>query len=88
MYANAIQSANCARPQTQVDRLGEAIEHIEKALFGLTEKLDPVLRPSEACALAGEMKACPIIQSRLASLVDRLFAIPTRIAGMADRVDA
>lgn len=87
MYANAIQSGGCVRPQTQVDRLGEAIEHIEKALFGLAEKLDPVMRPCEPRPLAGHLKDGGPIPSRLATLVDRLFEIPPRIEDIYDRVD-
>lgn len=90
MYANAnaTTTGGCVRPQTQVDRLEEAIEHIEKSLFGLTEKLEPVLRPSEPCALADKLKDYPALVSRLGSLVDRLYSIPGRIASIADRVDA
>lgn len=87
MYANESTTGGCVRPKGQVERLEEAIEHIERSLAELAGRLDPVTQPSEPRAMAANLKDCTAPLSRLAVLVNRLFAIPPRIADIADRID-
>lgn len=72
----------------EVERLGGALDSLEKTMEEHAGRIDPVLRPDDPRACKSEALPAPEPKSRLAMLVNRVNRIRDGMANLTERVEA